>query len=178
MAYTFDGPNRLIILSSGTTTLDVQDMYSRWKDWATTGDNLKYAPFFDVVGGNPTVGSNSISNYFFLLGGAKIRPQEANHTLTVDGILIDEAGGDPFTDTLGTFRVRIVQVVPLQAEAVATSGGTAGLTTEQAAMLSALAKIHGLIPGLPLVVTPSARSAGDVVQSITEVGGTVTIERS
>lgn len=131
MAYTFDGPNRLIILSSGTTVLDVQDMYSRWKDWVITGDNSKYLPFFDVVGGNVTVGSNQISNYFFLLGSAKVRPQEANHTLRVDGILIDALGGDPFTDTIGTFRVRIVQVVPLQAEAIAVSGAT--ITPQQVA---------------------------------------------
>lgn len=122
MSYTFDGPNRLIILSSGTTLLDVQDMYSRWKDWATTDDNSKYLPFFDVTGGNPTIGSNAISNYFFLLGGAKIRPQEANHTLQVNGILIAENGGDPFADTIGIYRVRIVQVVPLQAETISVSG--------------------------------------------------------
>lgn len=124
MAYTFDGPNRLIILSAGTTSLDTQDMYSRWKDWVTQGDNSKYLPFFDVVGGNPTVGGNTISNYFFIKSGAKIRPQEANHTLRVDGILIADDGSDPFTDTIGTFRVRIVQVVPLQAEGVATSGSS------------------------------------------------------
>lgn len=124
MAYTFDGPNRLIILSAGTTALDVQDMYSRWKDWVVQGDNSKYLPFFDVVGGNPTVGSNSISNYFFIKSGAKVRPQEASHTLTVDGILIADDGSDPFADTIGTFRVRIVQVVPLQAEGVATTGSS------------------------------------------------------
>lgn len=122
--YTFDGPNKLIILPPGTTVLDVQDMYSRWKDWAATSDNSKYLPFFDVVGGNTTVGTNTIANYFFLLNGAKIRPQEASHTLTVDGILVTQDGSDPFTDTIGLYRVRIVQIVPLQAEGVATSGSS------------------------------------------------------
>lgn len=175
MAYTFDGPNRLIILSAGTTTLDVADMYSRWKEWVAIGDNSKYLPFFDVVGGNPTVGSNQISSYFFLLNGARIRPQEASHTLTVDGILITENGGDAFADTLGNYRVRIVQVVPLQAETIATGSG---LSTEQAAMLAALAQIHGLVSGVPLVVTATSRSAGDVAQTITDDNGTVTVTRS
>lgn len=129
--YTFDGTNRLIILPSGTTVLDVQDVYSRWKEWVIEGDNSKYLPFFDVTGGNPTVGSNSISSYFFLLDGARIKPQEANHTLTVNGILIAANGGDPFADTIGTYRVRIVQVVPLQAEAIAVSGAT--ITPQQVA---------------------------------------------
>ncbi|TXI17871.1 MAG: hypothetical protein E6Q67_12575 [Roseateles sp.] len=45
------------------------------------------------------------------------------------------------------------------------------------AMLADLYKIHGLALGAPLVVTSSARTAGDVTQSIAEVGGEVTIAR-
>ena len=126
MSYTFDGTARRIILSPGSTELDVQDCYSRWKEWVAASDNLKFLPAFDVVGGNPTIGSNSIASYFFLLHGWKIRPQEAHHTLTVEGILIADGGGDPFADTLGSYRVRIVQVVPMQAEQITVygSGGT------------------------------------------------------
>lgn len=118
MTYTFDGPSKTIILASGASALEVSDLYSRWKDWVATGDNTKYLPAFDVVGGNPTIGSNSISSYFFLLNGWKIRPHEADHTLTVNGILVAEGNADPFTDTIGNYRVRIVQVVPLQAETI------------------------------------------------------------
>jgi hypothetical protein len=52
-----------------------------------------------------------------------------------------------------------------------------GMTTNQADMLAAIAKIHGLVPGVPLVVTSESRSAGDVVQTISEASGTVTISR-
>ena len=90
MSYTFDGASRLIILNPGVFTLDVKDCYSRWKEWAVQSDNLKYWNAFEVVGGNPTVGSNSISSYFFLANGWKIRPSEAHQTLTVNGILIAE----------------------------------------------------------------------------------------
>ena len=34
-----------------------------------------------------------------------------------------------------------------------------------------LAKLHGLIAGSPLVVTPTSRSAGTLVQTISTVGG-------
>lgn len=57
-------------------------------------------------------------------------------------------------------------------------GGGSGLTAEQDARLAALARIHGLIAGEPLVVTPTQRTAGGIVQTIAEAGGTVTVERT
>lgn len=126
--YTFDGANKLIILQSGS--LDVQDMYSRWKEWVAAGTNMKFLQALRVVGGDETVLGNTIANYFFLVNGWKIRPMEANHTLNVEGILLVEGGGDPFANTVGIFRVRIVQVIPLQAEGVATSGGGSGPSAE------------------------------------------------
>lgn len=123
MSYTFDGDSKLCILGAGVTELDVKDMYSRWKEWAGTSDNSKYLPFLDVVGGNPTVGANAIASYFFVMNGWRIRPQEANHTLTVNGILNDADGADPFSNTVGSWRIRIVQIVPMQAETIAGDGG-------------------------------------------------------
>lgn len=40
-----------------------------------------------------------------------------------------------------------------------------------------LARIHGLVAGEPLVVTPTTRSAGAVAQTISESGQTVTVTR-
>ena len=38
MGYVFTGGSTKIIqLTSGTTTLDLKDLYSRWKDWVITG---------------------------------------------------------------------------------------------------------------------------------------------
>ena len=52
MAISFDGSTKTITLSSGTTTLDVVDLWSRWVDWVLTpGDNSKYAIAMDIVGG-------------------------------------------------------------------------------------------------------------------------------
>ena len=52
-----------------------------------------------------------------------------------------------------------------------------GLSTEQDEMLTALAKIHGLLVGSPLTVTQTSREAGSILQTISDSGGTVTIER-
>lgn len=138
MSYTFDGPNKLIILAPGAVTLDVKDMYSRWKEWVALSDNTKYTQALRVVGGDPTVGANSISNYFFIMNAWRVRPQEASHVLTVTGTLIDEEGEDPFTNTIGTWRVRIVQIIPLQAETIAVEGGGGGSAPTTAQIVSAL----------------------------------------
>lgn len=52
----------------------------------------------------------------------QIRPDEANHTLTVEnGILYVEGGGDPFNDVSGkTIRINYQQ--PVQAITVETGG--------------------------------------------------------
>ena len=51
------------------------------------------------------------------------------------------------------------------------------LTPEQAQMLLELHKLEGLQQASPLVVTPTQRSAGDIVQQIGEAGTTITITR-
>ncbi len=94
MAISFDGPTKVITLSSGTTTLDVADLYSRWKDWVAT--NAQYQPAFSVVGGETINASEGtkVPLYAFLINGWKVKPQEANHTLNVtNGILLVEGGG-------------------------------------------------------------------------------------
>jgi hypothetical protein len=56
-----------------------------------------------------------------------------------------------------------------------TSGS--GLSFEQATMLEELYRLAGLAAGVPLVVSPTARTAGAIEQSIGESGGIVTVER-
>lgn len=60
----------------------------------------------------------------------------------------------------------------------ATAAGTVGtlslsITAEQALLLQQVAQLHGLLQ--PLTVSPTQRVAGDVVQSVVEAAGAVTI---
>jgi hypothetical protein len=126
MAITFNGVTKIITLSSGTTTLGVRDLWSRWVDWLLTGDNSKYAIAFTQTGGDviDSVAGTFIPVYMFMQNGWKIKPQEANHTLKVeDGILIGPGGGDPFINTTGSFQVRVNYSQPVQAITVSTGGG-------------------------------------------------------
>ena len=178
MAYTFDGATRKITLTTGTTTLPLRDMYSRWKDWVQTGDNSKWPPAFaEVVGGNPIdlAAGTYIPGYFYLINNWAIQPQMADHTLTVTGaIILRQGGGDPFADTPG-YTVRVLYQQPVQA--IAVGGGGGGLTTEQATQLLELYQRLGLQAGTPVVVTPNTLTAGTIQQTITEAGTTRTVAR-
>lgn len=61
---------------------------------------------------------------------------------------------------------------------VLPNGKTAGDTlAEVHAWLGELRLIHGLVPGVPLHVSPSLRSAGDIQQQFSEQGNTITATR-
>lgn len=106
--FTFDGPNKTIICDFGVTYFSGAQVYSRWKDWAILSDNAKFLEAFRAEGRSPTGPSTFSTPYFFLTNGWKIRPHEADHTLTVDGnVLVDGGVGSPFIPTLGAFNVLI-----------------------------------------------------------------------
>lgn len=178
MAITIDGPNKLFILSSGTTNLDVKELYSTWKDWVLLSDNSKYLDAFRSVGGDDidiTTGTK-IPAYLFLLNGWKVRPQENHHTLSVtNGVLVVDGGGDPFVNTLGSYTVRINYQQPVQAISYDSGGIAAGLTPSQENMLLEMYRLLGLDPTRPLIVTQTTRTAGiEISQSITDVPNTST----
>lgn len=139
------------MLDSAAVT--AQAIYAAWVDWVALSDNAKYLPAFRSVGGDDLGGGLLIPPYYFLMNGWRVRPMEANQTLTIEGNLFVDGGGDPVVPTLGTFNVLTKLVVPVQAQGIATGGS--GLTSTQAAQLSALASLlpqvktdTGLIPAL------------------------------
>jgi hypothetical protein len=175
MAITVDPAAKRLVLDSGSVT--AKDIFRAWADWALLSDNLKYQPAFSATGGDDLGGGLSIPPYYFLLNGWRVRPMEANHALTITGNLFVDGGGVPVVSTLGVFQVTVNYTVPVQAQGISTSGG-GGLTTEQAMQLAELWKLQGLKFGSPLVVTSTTRVADDVSQTITDVGGTVTVARA
>ena len=83
---------------------------------ATTGTNLKYFVGFTGIGGSVIEGSKSIPAYIYQANGWKNRPQEANgYVNVINGVLVGEAGADPFVDTVGAYTVRINYEQPVQA---------------------------------------------------------------
>ena len=139
MPIAFDAAAKRIVLDSAATT--GSELWSRWSDWAAASDNAKYLPAFRQTGGDDLGGGLFIPPYFFLLNGWRVRPMESSHTLIITGNLFVEGGGVPIVNTLGAFNVSAQYTVPVQAQGISTSGGTGGLTVDQAAMLVRIEKL-------------------------------------
>jgi hypothetical protein len=130
MAYTFNGNDKIITYSAGTTGMDVKDLYSRWKNWVQSDGN-GYLQAMSIVGGDTIDAAAGIyvSAYVFLENGWRIRPSEENHTLKVyNGILLTSSGDDPFIVTLGSYNIQIKYSQPVATQAVIAETGTSGLT--------------------------------------------------
>lgn len=174
MSISFDGPTKVMTLSTGTITLSVRDIWSRWVDWFLTSDNSKYLPAFLQVGGDDIDegAGTKIPIYAFLLNGWRVEPQQANHTLAVsDGILLVLGGGDPFHDC-GEHTVRINYQQPVQAISFDSGGGEnpwdadiEGIHTAKHVLRYVLAFIAGKTGGGG-TTNPVFRSTGDVKDRI------------
>lgn len=123
MGYSFNGTTKIITLTPGTTEFAATDLYSRWKDWALTDDNLMFAPAMYATGGDSLGGGLSIAAYVVLMNGWLIKPAAGTYGLTVTGNLVGEDGASPFTlPDSGVVTIR--QLVTGNALGVATSGST------------------------------------------------------
>lgn len=123
MPITFDGPTKRIVLDS--SSVSAAELWSRWCDWLDADtNNGRWLPAFRQVGGDDLGGGLSIPPYLFLLNGWRVRPMESNHTLIITGNLFVEGGGVPVVQTLGNFNVAVQYTVPVQAQAIATSGSS------------------------------------------------------
>jgi len=132
MAITFDGPNKIITLSSGVTSVTVSEIYSRWKDWSLLTDNAKYFPAFRVVGGDPLGGGAYAGINVFLRNdlGWRIKPPEQDIIINITGNLYFE---DPDTagiiSTIGGYDTVIR--LTLSANLLQVSGGSGSAPTAQ-----------------------------------------------
>lgn len=186
MAFQFNGSTKIIILTTGTTSVSVRDLWSRWVDWLLTSDNSKYPLAFINVGGDTIdpIAGTSIPIYAFLMNGWKLKPQEAHHTLSIsDGVLLVNGGGDPFNNTNGAYMVRINYQQPVQAISFATGGSGSSITKEEireeidnnSIKLGELHKIQGLDINNPMTITTTTRTSGDILLDIEGNGETLSI---
>jgi hypothetical protein len=132
---SFDGPNKLVIVENGITSLDFDaDIYSAWKRWIQLSDNFKYLQAIRVVGGDPTVGLNALGSTFFFMNNWKLRPYEGNHELSINGNFYGEGGYNPLQPTIGSYNVLVTRQTSNLIDLITVSTGSA-LTPDQAAQL-------------------------------------------
>lgn len=142
MAIVFDPASKRIILD--TAEVAAVELYSRSADWLALSDNGKYGAVFRQVGGDSLGGGLSIPPYFFLQGAWRVRPMEADHTLTITGNLFTESGADPVVQTLGDFNVLTKYVVPVLAQGISTTGGGGDSASAIADAIMARLEAQGL----------------------------------
>lgn len=143
---TFDGANKRIVLTS--TSVTASEIWSRYIDWLVTdSNNARWGQAMTQIGGDDLGSGLFVPIYIFLQNGWRVRPMESNHQLTITGNLFVAEGGSPLVNTLGSYNVIAQYTVPVQAQAFA-SGGSGGLTTEQAGKLDTITNNTGLIPAL------------------------------
>lgn len=142
---TFDGPNRLIIINYGEDVIDAKvDLYSAWKRWFTaspSGDvsaNSAYLEAFSTTGGDDIGEGQTISPYYFLENGWRVKPYEDDHFLTINGNLYVREGGSPVVGTDGSYSVVAKLVVSPQSITTVVETSASGLTDEESYKLFSL----------------------------------------
>lgn len=125
---TFDGINRLIIINDGQSSINIeQDIYSDWKEWSLTRDNLKWYPALRTVGGDPTIGGNKLGATFFTINNWQIL---INNNVTFNGNIFSDNFSSPYRTAQNT-KLALSQVSNL-IDKVGTSTGdliSAGVAT-------------------------------------------------
>lgn len=171
---TFDGPNRLIRVNEGETTLDVQeDIYGGWKEWSLQRDNLKFLEAISTLGGDPITSDTFVGDTYFLENGWRIQPYP-----TVNGYILDvvgniytrEAGQNPVNPTPNVS-------VTLTRSNITETAIVGGAATEN--RLLEIWRILGLDELNPQVVKDTSITVGDITLTISnnEETETTTVSR-
>jgi len=172
--FTFDFAGSRLLVDVGAVDVSVLDIYDAAKVARATEEGILYDAIATGSGLVDLGGGTAVGLTVALVGSWQVKFPEGNYIARVSqGNLVGGPGGDPIAYSAG------VQTLLIQSAAstVVTTGEGGGLSAGAEAQISALAKIHGLIMGSPLTVSPTQRAAGGVVQTISEAASVVTVTR-
>lgn len=134
----FDGPNKLIYVTSGSVTLDVKsEVYSAWKRWIRSGSNAQYLEALRTVGGDPIDETTILGDTYFLTNGWRIRGYDGTYTLNVAGNLYTEEGSGSYLSITGSGTVtylstvsNLIQTSIIQQDEIEYSSYNGGVTLD------------------------------------------------
>lgn len=104
---SFNGVDRIIKISNGVTTINIQEVYSLWKKWVSN-NNANFFQAFRFVGGDPTVEGQRLGVTYFIMNNWRIEPFSGDHTLTVIGNLFADDGDSPYIKPIGNYNILIL----------------------------------------------------------------------
>lgn len=145
---TFDGPNKIIIIDNGVTSISAVQIYSEWKEWVVLDNNIKFLPALRTVGGDTIGPGQVVSPYYFLTNDWRVRPYEGSHTLTVSGNLYVDGGGSPFISTLGNYNVLVTLSVSSDSKVNYVTSDGSDLTEVLSKLTSIETKVNTSLSGI------------------------------
>ena len=165
MKVTFDGPNKLILINEGETSVDIQaDVYSNWKQWSLQRDNTKFLQAISTLGGVPITESTFVGDTYFLENGWRIQPWTTAAGYIVDiigNIYTREPGQNPVNPTPNVS-------VTLTRSNITETSIVGGVTTTN--RLEEIWKILGLDSTNPQIISDTSITVGGITLSITQDG--------
>ena len=160
--YNFDCDQRIIQLTS-TAGLDMQDLYSRWKDAVLDGTVTACEQAMRVVK-EPLAGATFIGPFYFLMNDWQIRPFDSPHELVVTGTLVQDTTSELNVLKLDnlTSVVSITRQVAVEVQTLET--GVSGLTASESAQLAEIANVPANVWGD--TDTYATDSKADILENI------------
>lgn len=174
MALSFDTAN--LVIESDSSITDLALFHADLRDW----EDSEAAAIYPVTHTWKALdlGGGAFFYQCDLVNGWTLKfPAPGNYTIVgnLNGTIEPVAGVYVERKTSAAFVTTAVGGSGPTADSIADAV-RAELATELGRLMD-LARIHGLQPGTPLVVTPTSRQAGGVEQTVTKVGETVTVAR-
>lgn len=173
MKVTFDGPNKLILINEGETTIDFQeDVYSNWKQWKQQRENLEYLQAISTLGGDPITDNTFIGDTYFLENGWRMQPWQSTSGYILDvvgNVYTREPGGNPVNPTQNVS-------VNLTRSNITETAIVGGQTTLD--RLGEIWQILGLDPDNTQTITDTSITVGNITLNITQNTDTTSLART
>ena len=103
--FTFDGPNKLILIDAGTTTMPAATLYTEWLAWSLLPGNDIYPVAAAKLAGEVLGYGQVQSDYYKIMNGWKVVPYNGDYTLIVSGNLFGDAGSSVFNLATGNILI-------------------------------------------------------------------------
>jgi hypothetical protein len=200
MAISVDWPNKIV--ESTADILDLPAFKEAVRILESSDAGVLYDPIITYK--KVSLGSGSYFHAVDFINGYQLKfPNAGNYLIEgnlnctivpVAGVFVDRTKAAAFATVSGSggggataadvwsyasrqLTVQLLSAADVWAHATRTLSEAVGLTPEQATQLAELHTLEGLNPGQALVVSPTRREAGSIVQDISEGGDTVTVTR-
>jgi hypothetical protein len=188
MATVIDYPDFSVHITSPQTAVVVQDLLNDLRDAEASEVGIIYPHLIDASGKDTLAAGVQTGITLKLRDPWQLEFYAGDYRATIEGgnLVSDRADNNVIKFVVGGPQIEILRSA---AATIVTEGGSvpsapqnaaavrSELTTELARLMD-MAKQDGVVAGTPVVITPTSRTAGDVSQTISEVGGTVTVTRA